>query len=452
MYRIFLSIVVVLTGLWGCTTPQPLAPQPQYSMSQAEVPISILYVPIHLTNEALTSLIQQTLTDLDLRQFKGQQDGLNWSAALAGKVGIQLKGQEIRSRIPLQIQVEKDFGISSVSATGELSLNLRTLYHIRPDWTVQTYTNLEDHTWVKKPVARVAGVQVSIGGLTDLVLKSSKQQLTRQLDTEIQKALDLRVLLTPLWTALKRPRLISETMQLWFRFEPQVVGIEPFIERDGALESAVHIEGLTRLKAGSEPSLKDPDGMPRYATLENHEDSVHLLIHTEIPYSEAELMAEEQLIGKTFSSGSRKVTVEGVDLYGQANYMIASVRLAGSYKGQVHLRGKPVMNVASNAIELEDMDFDVQTRNVLHRSAAWLFKGNIRSSLEQALRFPLEDNLGQVRQEINDQLNHLPVGPWIRLTTPGLNLSVHEINLTQDGIAVNLLLSGRVEVKLTGLN
>lgn len=452
MIRTFLGIVVVLTGLWGCRTSQPPAPQPQYSMSQAEVPKSILYVPIHLTNDALTGLLQQTLTDLDLRQFKGQQDGLNWSAALSGPVGLQLKGQEIRSGIPLRIQVEKDFGISTVSATGELELNLRTLYHIRPDWTVQTYTNLESHTWVKKPVAKVAGMQVPIGALTDLVLKSSKQQLTRLLDEEIQKALDLRVLLTPLWTALKRPRLISETMQLWFRFEPHVAGIEPFIERNGALESAVHIEGLTLVKAGSEPLLKNPDGMPRYATLENHEDSVHILIHTEIPYLEAERMAEDQLIGKSFSSGNREVTVEGVNLYGQADYMIASVRMAGSYKGQVHLRGKPVMNVRDNVIELQDVDFDVQTRNVLHRSAAWLFKGNIRSSLEQALRFPLEENLGQVRKEINDQLNRLPVGPWIRLSTPGLNLSVHEINLTPEGIAVHLLLSGRLEVRLTGLN
>ena len=110
------------------------------------------------------------------------------------------------------------------------------------------------------------------------------------------------------------------------------------------------------------------------------------------------------------------------------------------------------MNVRDNVIELQDVDFDVQTRNVLHRSAAWLFKGNIRSSLEQALRFPLEENLGQVRKEINDQLNRLPVGPWIRLSTPGLNLSVHEINLTPEGIAVHLLLSGRLEVRLTGLN
>lgn len=444
----FLLLIGVTLVCFGCKTIQPQAPFQSYTMSLPPVPVSTLYVPVNLTRDVLESLIQQTLQDFDLQTFRGNQSGWIWNAALTGKVGLNLQGQEIISRIPLDIEIFKDIGISTLSAKGNLEVQLRTLYNIRPDWTVQTYTTLDTHRWTKKPTARIGMFTLPVGGITDLIIRSSQQQMTRTIDEEIQKALDLRVLLTPLWTALKRPRLISESMQIWFRFEPQVAGIEAFENRGGTLHSAVHIRGLARVKAGSEPSLVNPAAQPEYALVEDHQDSLRIMIHTEIPYEQAERIAEEQIIGQTFSSGKKSVTVEGIDLYGQGNHLIASVRLTGAYKGQVHLRGTPVFHPEKNRIELEDFDFDLQTKNVLHRSAAWLFKGNIRSSFAEQLNFPLESNLNQVRDEINTQLNQLQAGPWIKLKTPGLHLTMDDVILTPDGMALNVLLSGLVEVNL----
>ncbi|MCF8238116.1 MAG: DUF4403 family protein [Saprospiraceae bacterium] len=449
MYRTFLLLFGVALGFSSCKTVQPPAPPQSYSMSLPQVPVSTLYVPVHLTREVLESMIQQTIQDFDLQKVSGNQGGLIWNAALAGKVGIDLKGQQIITRIPLDIAIFKDLGISTLSAFGELEVNLQTLYNIRNDWTVQTFTTLDSHRWTKKPVARIGSFQIPVGGLTDLILRSTQQQMTRKIDEEIQQALDLRVLLTPLWTTLKRPRLISESMQIWFRFEPQVAGLEAFVEQNGSLSSAVHIQGLARVKAGGEPTLLQPDALPQYALVDDHLDSLRIMIHTEVPYEQAERMAEEQLIGQSFSSGGRTVTVEGIDLYGQGTHLIASIRLAGAYKGQVHVRGRPYYNPEKNQIELAEFDFDLQTRNVLHRSAGWLFKGNIRSSLEKQLRFPLLNNLNVVKDEINAQLNNLQAGPWIRLATPGLHLTMEDITLTPDGMALNTLLSGRVEVQLT---
>lgn len=448
MQRTFPAFIFLVMILWGCRTVHPAPPPAAYSMAQPQIPVSSLVVPVHLTRDALEGLLQQTLKDLDAQKFQGESGGVQWTATLSGKVDLELSGQQILSGIPLQVEVSKDFGLGKVTATGELKVRLRTLYNIRPDWTVQTFTTLEDHRWTRKPVARVGGLAFPISGLADLIIRSTRQQITGSLDEEIQKALDLRLLLTPLWTALKRPRLLSESMQIWFRFEPQEAGLEAFREENGIMTSAVHVRGLARVKAGSEPELLRPDAQPVYALLEDIPDSLRLMIHTELPYEEAERMAEDRIIGQTFTSGRRSVTVEGVELYGQGDYLIASVRLAGSYKGQVHLRGTPVFNATENRIDLEGFDFDVDTRNVLHRSAAWLFKGNIRSALENQLRFPLEANLHDVRDEINGQLNRFEGGPWIRLHTPGLHLTMDRIGLTPTGMTLDFLLSGLVEVRL----
>jgi hypothetical protein len=177
-----------------------------------------------------------------------------------------------------------------------------------------------------------------------------------------------------------------------------------------------------------------------------------MAIHTEIPYTAAEQMAEENLIGSVFGTGKKQVTVEGIDLHGQHDHLIISLRLSGAYKGVVHLRGKPVHNMEKNQVELANLDFDVQTRNVLHRSAAWLFKGNIRSTLENALVFPLENDLNKVAVEIRQNINSLKPGPWIWMEAGEMDLRLRDIILTPDGMVLDFLLSGQLAIHLKALD
>jgi hypothetical protein len=432
----------------ACKSPQPLRPEPQYDMTHPIVPLSSLYVPVRISKTDLIRMVNQAVKNLKMDNSNQPKDGYTWSMAITKPLNVDLEGHQILSTIPLDVSVKKDLGITSLRAAGELEVTLRTLFHIREDWTVQTYTTLEKHRWLRKPVARVAGLNLPIGALTDWVIDYSRPKLTSTIDKQIEENVDLRAMLAPLWTVLKRPIQLSESMDLWFRFEPRLAGIEPFTSDKDGLHSAVHLTGLSRIKAGGEPTLIDPDKDPQFGMAGTKKDSLRMIIHTEIPYAQAERMAEDNLIGQKFGSGKQEVTVEGIDLYGQGEYLIASLFLKGGYKGQVHLRGKPHLNIEKNQIELADFDFDIQTRNILHRSAAWLFKGNIRNALHESLVFPLEDNLGKVTKEINGHINNFKPGPWIRLDTPGLGLDLQEIRLTTEGMMMDFLLSGQVVVHL----
>jgi hypothetical protein len=93
----------------------------------------------------------------------------------------------------------------------------------------------------------------------------------------------------------------------------------------------------------------------------------------------------------------------------------------------------------------------MHTRNVLHRSAAWLFKANIRSSLEKALVFPLEEDIGMVSREIRTAINQFQPGPWIRMEAGPLDLRMEAIRLTQEGMVLDFLLAGRMDIHLKAL-
>ena len=415
---------------------------------------STLYLPIRLDHHDLQQLVNQSITNLSLSQISQSSGRLSWALALRDDVRVDLDGQAITSVLPLDVTVEQDLGLTTVKGKGSIEVTLQTLFHIREDWTVQTFSTLAGHRWLVKPVAAVAGVKLPITTLTDWILESNRGELTQMIDEQIQKAFDLRALLTPLWTTLHRPRRIGDTIPLWFSFTPEQAGLEPFTMEEGVLHSGVHITGWTRLQAGGEtPPEVLPLEDPRYTVAaENRHDSLRLVVRTEIPYSAAEAVAESNLIGQTLKSGNREVTVEGIEIYGQKDYLIASVRLRGSYNGQVHLRGRPLLNSEKNQVEIAGLDFDVQTRNVLHRSAAWLFKGNIRQTLEQQLTFPIEANLRQMQMEINRQLRDYRLGPWIRVESGGLAVGLEEVHLQPEGMVLNFLMTGQVMVHVAILN
>jgi hypothetical protein len=75
---------------------------------------------------------------------------------------------------------------------------------------------------------------------------------------------------------------------------------------------------------------------------------------------------------------------------------VVNTRLSGSFNGEIYFIGKPEFNALDNTIEVRDLDFHVDTRNTLLRSASWLFKGTIKKKMASAMSFPLADNIGAV--------------------------------------------------------
>ena len=129
-------------------------------------------------------------------------------------------------------------------------------------------------------------------------------------------------------------------------------------------------------------------------------------------------------------------------------HLIASVRLGGAYKGQVHLRGRPVFN-------LEKTRSSWRSLTLTSRHAMYSivqpdgYSKEISGPPGGTTAVPLENNLNMVKEEINAQLNNVKAGPWIRLSAPRFTFvnGRHRPDAGRHGL--NILLSGRVEVHLT---
>src|SRR4029079_2111491 len=104
--------------------------------------------------------------------------------------------------------------------------------------------------------------------------------------------------------------------------------------------------------------------------------------------------------------------------------MNISVDFTGSFDGTAYFVSKPVYNPEKKTIEVQDLDYDLKTKNLLLKTAKWLFNKRIISELKSYTSFDLTQYYDTATKAMNTWLNR----EWTRgIRGKG---SVNELKLT----------------------
>lgn len=134
-------------------------------------------------------------------------------------------------------------------------------------------------------------------------------------------------------------------------------------------------------------------------------------------YDSLSAIINQQIAGKDFDFKKgfikKKFIIDDVSVYGGGfEKLIIKVNFSGTNAGVVYLVGKPVYNKKEQTIEIQDIDFDIKSKNVLLGSADWLFNKKIIKEISKIARFELADYIDSAKATINTQLNQ----EWIKGT------------------------------------
>jgi len=116
-----------------------------------------------------------------------------------------------------------------------------------------------------------------------------------------------------------------------------------------------------------------------------------------------------------------------------------------------YLTGKPVYDAATRTIEMKDLDFDIKSKNVLLKSASWLFNRRIITELRKYSTFDLSAYVNNATTTFNQQLNR----EWMK----GVQSSGHMDNLRivriyplREHLVVRGNCSGSLSMKIDSIN
>lgn len=442
----------------GSKTVAPVtdAPKPaeQYTPDTETPLLSYLSIPVSINIEDLVRVLnKQTDKALyeDYSYTDNNNDGLMLNAWKSEAITMNLHGNTIKYRIPLKLWMKKQLVVGEAEAEGTLALALKTTYQLKEDWTLSTQTSVEYHEWLSKPVLKTGLGNINIEPVANVALNRSKKTLTQSIDQFMAQQLNLKGYVQQAWTALQEPTLLSEEYKMWIKTTPTAIAMTPLQSDWNTIRATIAVQCLNDVSFGEKPYFRENAALPPLQFLNNPSDDFQMHLATDVPYPEAERLAKSSMIGQVFESGKQKVRVEDIQLWGNDDRLVINTRLSGSFNGQIYFMGKPAFNPLKNQIEVRDVDFHVQTRNFLMKSAAWIFQGPIKKKLADAMVFPLGENIATLKKTVQESLTNYQIQPGITLNGTIDSVAVTDTHLTPSSIRVNLFSKGKVNIDVKGL-
>ena len=168
-------------------------------------------------------------------------------------------------------------------------------------------------------------------------------------------------------------------------------------------------------------------------------------------YESASRIITKNFQGKEFASGSRKITIQNVELWAKDGKMIVALQMTGSLDGTIYLTGIPNYNPITKEIYFDKMDYVLNTKGLLTKTANWLLQGVIIKKIEANCRYSIKDNLAEGKKNMLPYLtNYSPMkGVYVNGTLSDFEFD--KVELTNEAIIAFISTQGKINVSIDGM-
>lgn len=409
------SLLAALSVAAACDGSDIRAPAPDpgaaLDMPAPDLPPAFLSAPVVLDLTRILAELQEavpeTFGDLEERIDHPENDRVRVAfLARRSPFTTAMVGEEARMSATVAYQIRAWYNppllpeVSVSCGTGEDEPMPRAILEMRSPLTL-------DHDWVLRSSVRLERLEPAsdegrdqcdvtpLGiGVTETVMAAAAALLERE-----SEQIDARVAEVDV-----RGRLHG----VWLMVNPEGVTRGLTIGEGTVLTIQVGLTARPRLVVGPRPAVA-------YSTLPDlgegePPEEARILIEGTARYGSVGERLTEELRGQELSLGNNSIRLRELGLYAIGGGRVAlEVSFDGSARGTVFLVGTPRLDHADGVVHVPDLEFDVQTRNLLVGGLAWLAGGNLEAFLRERARVPVRDIMTlaeeQLLRGINRQLS-----------------------------------------------
>jgi hypothetical protein len=162
-----------------------------------------------------------------------------------------------------------------------------------------------------------------------------------------------------------------------------------------------------------------------------------LFVAQTLPYDSLNNVLNSQLAGREFQVGKgllkKTIRIDSARLIGGGRRAYMQVHTSKGVQGAFYLQGKPVYDATAQILSLDSLDFHVESKQVLLKSAAWVLDGTITKKLKECTRFSLAEKADSLRQALNGQMNR-PIYTGVHSKGNLDRLVIEKLDALEDGI------------------
>ncbi|WP_196852937.1 DUF4403 family protein [Flavobacterium sp. CAN_S2] len=420
--------------------------------SYINMPISVKLKDIeNQTNASLSGLIYEDNSieddDIEMKVWK--------LAPITIKNEI---GEKIKTILPLKAIVKYRIGTKKLGIeiydTREFHLDgVVTLVSdvALINWKLNTKTELKSLDWNESPTMTVFGKNVPVTYLINPAVKLFKSKIEKKIDEAIAKSMDFKPNVLAALEKICVPFLMNETYESWLRIVPiEIYSTSAKLKNDTfVLDMGMKCNMETLI--GKQPESKFNASKIILKPVTKIPEDITANIVAISTYQEASKIMTKNFAGQEFGSGSQKVKVQNVAIWHKKGKMIIALDVLGSVNGTIYLAGFPKYNEKTKEIFFDQLDYALDTKNKLMRTANWLAQGLVLKKIEQSCRYSIKPNLEEGQKSMMTYMRNYSPMQGVFVNGKMEDIQFQKIQLTNQAIIAFIKVKGTVSVSVDGL-
>ncbi|MBE7441999.1 MAG: DUF4403 family protein [Flavobacteriales bacterium] len=463
MNKIIFFFSLIGLFLSGCSTSkkiEALKPEPDDASPLVyDHSPSFVSLPITLQVKDVENQINKLLNGLIYEDNNIEDDNLTVKIWKQAPIVLDNNQEgKIKTILPLKASIKYRYGISkfgiSMYDTREVNLNgkVTLLSNVGLiNWKLNTQTDLKSLDWNESPTISIAGKDIPITYIVNPALKLFKKDIEKSIDDAIKNALDFKPNVFDALEQISNPVEMSTEYNTWFRMVPEELYATNALIKNNTIKMEMGLKCNIETIIGQKPEKQFDKSKIALKTVTSMPDKITANIVAISTYADATKLILQNFQGQEFGEGKKKVTVKNVELWHKEGKMVIALELSGTINGTIYLTGLPQYNDTTKEIYFDQLQYVLDTKNKLVKSANWLLSGLVLNKIKESCRYSIQPNLEEGKKQMLGYTKNYSPMPGVFINGNINDIAFKKIQLTNKAIVAFLTISGKLSVSIDGL-
>ena len=285
-----------------------------------------------------------------------------------------------------------------------------------------------------------------------MAIKSLKGKISSSIDKAISENIKLRNIMEDTWNMVQNPINIDKNYNVWLKVNPLAFYSTPINGSGNKIHFNLGLKTIVETSIGS--AIEAPvtkTKLPDYQTSNDIKPNFELNTDITVSYDKITELAQQYVVGKTFTQGSKTVKITKISLFGKGEKIVVDIDVEGSAKGTIYCEGTVVYDSELQALRIKDFDFEIKTRNALMKSANWLLHNSFLKMIEPMLTIPIKDQIQGAISSGNSFLHGYQIRKGVNLQGTLQQIVLNKIAISPQAIILGGSISGSLKIEIGDL-
>lgn len=457
-YIISISIFIFIISVFmSCGTAKQinfLKPLPSLnSLMVYKNKTSFISMPVEVSVTYIENQINKKLVGLIFEDQNIEDNNALVKVWKTSAIKLTEKNGIITSAIPLKVWIKFKYGTAFLGLNDTKEINLDGIVIIESkaelsNWKLTTTSKIIDIKWNESPNIVVAGKSIPITYIIKPALSLFKTKIAAMIDDSIDQSCDFKPHVLNALNSISKPFLTSDIYETWFKLIPIELYATDATIKNSTIFMNLGLKCDMQTMVGLEPKNTFDVSKIALKPVAKMPDKITASVAAVSTYESASKIITKNFKGQVFGAGSKKVSIQNVEIWEKDKKLIIALSMTGAINGTVYLSGIPKYSTETYEITFDDLDYVLDTKNVLLKSANWLAQGKILKKIKENCRYSIKENLDNGKKNMQPYLNNYSPIKGVFVNGNLTDFVFEKIELTNKAIIAFITTSGNMSITI----